>query len=254
MLDRGEAPGGPKSSIYYHVFREPNGSNIYVDYWWYFAHNPAPVAGSVLCGEALTRGMLGAACAEHPADWEGITLVLTPGPCETSSRSCTTFLDKPYAITEAHYAQHERVVRYRWADLQERWSRSDLNTRWRKSLGRRPLVFVALDSHASYAEPCENCAQIAHSKVDERRDGNTAWKNNHACRHSCIRPLPLAGDGRPGAWNAFEGNWGAQHCILFESYCDSQIAPMAPGFQPRYKEPCVEPDRWAGHCMEGPKL
>jgi hypothetical protein len=243
-LNIGDKPGGRASAIYYHVFEE--GSRLHVDYWWYFAHNPAPVARSVLCGDSLTRGWLGAACAEHPADWEGITLVLAPRSCDprTNDNSCVGHAGRTYRITEAHYAQHEKVVRYRWQDLQARWSRDDM-ARWGEGAGRRPLVFVALDSHASYAAPCEGCKQIVHTTFSERRDGGLSWTNNRTCEATgCLQALPTDAYGRPSRWNAFEGRWGAQHCILFGSYCDSQRAPKAPAYQPRYQDPCP-----AEHCL-----
>jgi hypothetical protein len=249
VLEAGEKPGGRNSAIYYHVFEE--GSTLYVDYWWYFAHNPAPIARSVLCGDSLTRGWLGAACAEHPADWEGITVVLRPRSCDprTNDNSCVGHAGRTYRITEAHYAQHEKVVRYRWADLQARWQRSDLAS-WSEGAGRHPLVFIALDSHASYAAPCENCRQIVHDIVGERRDGGLPWTNNRDCEEKgCLQPLPVDDSGRPHRWNAFEGRWGAQHCILFGSYCDSQRAPKAPAYQPRYQDPCP-----AEHCMKSTRF
>lgn len=252
-LDPGQKPGGPTSAIYHHVFKA--GTTLYVDYWWYFAHNPAPVARSVLCGDALTRGWLGAACAEHPADWEGITLVLVPAPCRDGSHvklwspddnSCVTHRRKTYEISEAHYAQHEKVVSYPWQTLQRRWHQKDM-ARWTEGAGHRPLVFVALSSHASYAAPCGNrllCKQIVHDGVSERRDGGLSWTNNHECGEDCLKMIPTGELGEPSAWNSFRWRWGNQHCILFGSYCDTQRAPMAPAFQPRYQDPCP-----ADHCM-----
>jgi hypothetical protein len=241
-LDDGEKPGGPASAYYYHVV--PNGNNVYIDYWWYFAENPSPVAGSVLCGQGLK--WLNQACAKHPADWEGMTLVLAPCSVTYSDDRCVAGGDRSYRVIEAHYAQHEKIVSYPWERLQSRWKQPDL-AKWFDG-GQRPLVFVAFNSHASYAAPCpsprrSSCKQIAHPRLPERRDGLLSWTNNDAdgCASDCLHPLPLDADGAPGSWNAFDGRWGAQNCILFGSYCDVQKAPLSPSFQTRYQQPACPP-------------
>jgi hypothetical protein len=215
-LARGERPGGPDSAYYFHVVGD--GEKVYLDYWWYFAQNPAPVAPDLLCGPALK--WLSEACAEHPADWEGITVVLVP--CEAD---------------EVRYAQHEKVIVYPWTVLRDTWT-SPAYAALAGDAGLRPLVFVALRSHASYAALCSaNCKQIARPAFMERRDGSLHWTNNGAaCGSDCLQPVPVDDHGLPASWNAFGGRWGAQHCILFGSYCDTQRAPRAPSFQRRYRE------------------
>jgi hypothetical protein len=240
------------SAIFHHVFRE--GTTVYVDYWWYFALNPAPVARSVLCGRALTRGWLGKLCAEHPADWEGITLVLVPSQCSeaAAANSCVAHDGKTYRITEAHYAQHEKIFVYPWERLQRRWRQED-TAEFAKGAGHRPLVFVALSSHASYAEPCGVlCLQHAHKPAVERRNGLAPWTNNDVCARDCVKKLPTdPKTGAPTKWNALRVRWGGQHCILFGTYCDTQAAPAAPAFQDRYKDPCPAAH---GLCLPGPPL
>jgi hypothetical protein len=241
-LGPGEKPGGPDSSIYHHVVEDKG--RVYIDYWWYFARNPAPVARGFLCGQAL--GWLSEACAEHAADWEGITLVLLScRPDELSPECETTGL----RVAEARYAQHDKVVTYRWQVLQSHWS-TDEYAKWYAKAGARPLVFVALHSHASYAGKCERCPQIVRPAFEERRNGKLPWENNkdEKC-DDCLKPVPVDVSGAPSQWNAFRGRWGVQHCILFESVCDIQEAPRAPSFQPRYRQLdcpttiCVASDR-----------
>jgi hypothetical protein len=273
-LDLGEKPGGPTSAIYYHVFRRNKNTRkekLYVDYWWYFAHNPAPVGRSFFCGKALTRGMLGPGCAEHPADWEGVTVVLVPSKCNAAlpSNGCVVLQgrkiqpgrknlprrmtlrgQKTYRISKVHYAQHDRVVSYEWNHLQNRWR----GTPEHAGARNHPLVFVALDSHASYAAKCphgpqDECRQLVRPSYQERRNGQSGWTNNRACRRTgCLLPLTNA-NGRPWKWNAFDGRWGPHHCILLDSYCDTQRAPKSPAFQPRYRDPCLQ-----SLCLPGPVL
>jgi hypothetical protein len=225
VLQRGEKPGGADSAYYFHLDR--TGDRVYIDYWWYFAHNPAPVAPDLLCGPALK--WLGEACAEHPADWEGITLVLVPCPTDRPAPECVSVGGRAFAVEEVRYAQHDKVVRYPWTTLRDRWGGAPR---------RRPSVYVALSSHASYADRCiAGCKQIVRSTFKERRNGEVVWTNNGTdCGTDCLQPLPVDAARVPSSWNAFTGRWGAQHCILFGSYCDVQRAPRAPSFQDRYRK------------------
>lgn len=231
-LGRGEAPGGPDSSIYFHAAEQDG--KVYLDYWWYFAHNPSPVAPELLCGPGLR--WLSEACAEHPADWEGITVVLGPCGDDQADAECARGGDRSFAVEEVRYAQHEAVVAYPWEMLKQRWEDPLLGA-WTEGAGVHPLVFVALASHASYAAPCAtNCMQIAIPAFKERRNGLKHWANNAECASGCLQALPVDGEGQAASWNGFSGRWGAQHCILFGSYCDTRRAPRAPSFQERYKE------------------
>jgi hypothetical protein len=227
-----------RSAIYYHAVQR--GRNVHLDYWWFFEHNPSSFAGNLLCGQALR--WLGEACAEHPADWEGVTVVLAPCEDATPGTECAAFQRTTYRIQEVHYAQHEKVVAYPWDVLREEWSRPEY-AKWALNAGSRPLVFAALDSHASYAVPCSvRCNQIVRPRLSERRDGRIPWENNDdaRCGDGCLQTLPNE-DGKPSSWNAFTGPWGPQFCILFGSYCDVRPAPSAPAFQHRFEEPeCVE--------------
>jgi hypothetical protein len=237
----GQPPGGPESAYYYHALQR--GSNVYLDYWWFLEHNPSPFGRSILCGQALR--WLGEACAEHVGDWEGITIVLVP--CEQAAphgTECADFEQDRYRIGEVLYAQHEKVVAYSWTVLQAAWSKPEY-AEWRMDAGNRPLVFSALDSHASYALPCAvKCKQIVHPRFSERRNGRLPWTDNDSagCGSDCLQALPTE-NGQPSAWNAFPGPWGPQACILFGSYCDIQPAPEAPAFQKRFKEPECVPKR-----------
>jgi hypothetical protein len=252
-IDPRDKANGWASAVFHHVFKE--GPTLYVDYWWYFAENPAPVARSVLCGHSLTRGLLGRGCAEHPADWEGLTLMLVPvkqdlvaARCTPRPGTCVNHGRQTYEIREAHYAQHEKVVVYDWQTLQKRWRTKTMRA-WAGGAGPRPLVFPALSSHASYAMPCDKlwCGQIATKGIPERRNGSFHWPNNHDCVDDCVKPLPTSG-GLPSDWNAVKGRWGAQHCILFGTVCDTQLAPPAPAYQDRYRDPCPGP-----HCLRAKK-
>ena len=232
QLDVGDAPGGPESAYYYHVV--PRNNKVYVDYWWFFAQNPSPVAKRAVCGPGLRTSALN--CFDHPADWEGVTVVLaacTPG----TSGDC---LEVPgggaFAPEAVHYSQHGHSVKFTWTRLQELWANLPA---WfdapEEHVG--PLVFVARDSHASYARPCQdNCNQTGSLLGDGDHDGGLHWSHNVLCA-ACLKPLPTTAEGHAALWNAFPGPWGAQRCILAGSYCDVGRAPTAPGSQERYRHP-----------------
>jgi hypothetical protein len=238
------------SAIFHHVFRD--GERVYIDYWWFFPHNPTPVLRGFVCGRALTRGWLGEGCAEHAADWEGITLVLKLGCSATAgARSCIRRHGATYEIHAVHYAQHEFVVTYPWKHLQHEWRQRQ--RKWpplRNYTRGRPLVFVALNSHASYAMPCKRrCLQLGPRWLTERRNGGKAWEHNDTCRN-CVVAIPTDGSGKPVEWAEKPERYGEPTCILLNTYCDGRPAPRGPAFQTRYQDPCP-PARGNHHCLDG---
>jgi hypothetical protein len=225
---KGDPPGGPSSAYYYHVVRHADPPRIFVDYWWYFAENPLPVGRKWFCGPGLRHQF---DCFEHPADWEGITVVLAP--CVRGQPGCHSSSNGWYAVSVVQYAQHRFAAGYRWSRLQELWAPYG-------PTDERPLVFVALNSHASYPVPCtKDCQQTKSSLSEGRHDGRVAWTNNgnDVCADACLQPLPVSAGGSPASWGAFPGPWGAQHCILFGVYCDVGTPPLSPAYQSRYADP-----------------
>ncbi|HEU6443884.1 MAG TPA: hypothetical protein VFL61_02375 [Gaiellaceae bacterium] len=234
--------GGDDGSAYYYRVID-RAERIYVDFWWFFTRNPTPVAGGALCAPGFR--LPGATCHDHEADWEGVTVVL--GPCRQGGAICISRAEgRSWAPIAVRYAQHEFLVSYAWEPTLRRvWS----------SVRRdplRPLVYVARDSHASYARPCaRDCRQIQLGLVrrEGTHDGRTAWHWNGDPCEDCLKPLPVTGDGKPAEWNAFEGRWGTQHCLLGGAYCDTTGAPRAPPEQDRYEEPW-QPGPWV--CLTEP--
>lgn len=231
----GDAAGGFASAYYHHVFRDSRRDRVYVDYWWYLAENPQPVGRKWFCGPGLRA--IGISCHEHPADWEGITVILERCTSKTSGQ-CVAVAGRRYALARVHYAQHRFAVSYSWQQLQEIWDSLEEPDRRR---GEHPLVWVALNSHASYPKPCAKptCKQTDSVLNEGRSDGLLEWTNNDdgVCAKACLQALPTTKSGGPSEWNAFPAPWGAQHCILFGVYCDFETAPRAPAFQSRYRDP-----------------
>ncbi len=246
-LGRGDLAGGARSAIYYHVSRDASIGRTYVDYWWYYAANPSPVASRFLCGVGFSFILI--ICGEHASDWEGITVVL--GACAGSEQASGCFDTDAgrLRVVELHYAQHEHTFSYSWEESQEEWAKLS-NPLWPVDRSERPLVFVALNSHASYRMPCAagTCSQSTRP-LPERRNGLLPWANNGTrCVGSagvtetdeqlvCLKPLPTSTDGTPAQWNAYSGRWGPQTCVLSGAFCDTGAPPRGPAFQHRYKTP-----------------
>jgi hypothetical protein len=216
--------GGADSTYYVHAVE--HGGDVFLDYWWYYAQNPLPIAKRIFCGPGLRAPEI--TCFEHPADWEGLTVVLAP--CTTSEVVASRCHDSLRIVAVA-YAEHRSVKRFGWNELERRWTQSGLAGA--AGANERPLAFVALDSHASYPVPC-----AASCGVESHYNGRLAWGNNgDRCGGHCLEPLPTTDAGAPTSWNAFPGHWGKQSCILLGAYCDVGPAPRAPAYQGRYKHP-----------------
>jgi hypothetical protein len=224
-------PPGAGSTIYVHpVSQERDGKDLlYLDYWWYLPENPVGVGGGALCGAGFV--IPGVTCQNHQSDWEGITVVVDRTAAEPR-------------VKAVHYAQHDSVVKYGWAQLRARWEgdpKVQSLVAGIDDASTRPLAFVAEGTHATYPLPCRNCQQVTHPDLAEApHRGDLGWVGNQtgACgRSSCLQMLPTrTGGEEPALWNAYDGPWGERHCFL-TYYCDSGSPPTAPGRQERYKHP-----------------
>jgi len=221
-----------QSAIYVHpssVTREGK-ELLYLDYWWYLPYNPVKLGGGALCGAGLV--IAGVTCQNHESDWEGVTVVVDR----------TGKVPEPVAV---QYAQHSNVVRFSWSLLRERWDHSQEVKSRIASLGdasSRPLVFVAVGTHASYPLPCgKGCRQFPDPGIPEEPHlGDLPWSGDDtsACgKSSCLQVLPTHEGGRqPALWNGYDGAWGEVDCFL-TYYCDSGAPPTSPGNQRRYRHP-----------------
>ena len=230
------------TTIYVNVTHAGNDhpNTVYLDYWWYLAHNPTGAAGGALCGPGFV--IAGITCLDHQSDWEGVTVVLDEDAT-------------PPAVTAVSYGQHEDVVRYSWDALQESWDRhrpgaESLREKFGEGIDtrERPLVFSARGTHASYPVACtrDRCQAggvlgltLDRFSVENRHGGERAWRGNleARCHAICLTALPTREEGtRPARWNAFEGHWGTSTCV-FGRICSSADPPRSPGFQGRFEEP-----------------
>ena len=224
------------TTMYVHVVKTASPARTYLDYWWYFPYNPAHTGDGAMCGAGLD--IAGMTCFDHQSDWEGVTVELDSDRPDGD----------PVAVL---YAQHNGVRRYTWEALQDLWRRHAAEQATTVGDARRPLVFPARGTHASYPFPCrppageEKCRTrevptVSRSQriTDNGFDGHTAWKGNaDACLPGCLTPFPSRHEGRdPASWNAFAGHWGTADCVL-GVVCSESDPPEGPSRQRRYRMP-----------------
>ena len=239
------------STIYTHVTRAGNDhpNSIYLDYWWYFPHNPAGAGGGALCGAGFV--IAGITCFDHQSDWEGVTVVLNA--------------DSPDTPTAVAYAQHGGVTRYSWRALERLWDDGDrVNFGRGVDTGARPLVFVGPRHARRVPDQLRRRALRRRRPARQPRrapDPREPARRRRALAARRARRLPVdlpggaaAARARAGArlWNAFDGGWGTSDCVL-EFVCASSAPPRSPGFQGRYRHPwcATEVVGWTGPASPG---
>lgn len=207
------------SAYYYRVVHGQEGSDTYIDYWWYLPYNPS--LSSWMCSPGFSLPDFD--CFDHESDWEGVTVeVHEPGE------------PPPFVF----YAQHAKVVKLPWQELEQGWSGLEQSSQVDVGGAHHPLVFVAHASHASYRNPCSDlfCFEYGSVLPEGKHNGLGSWSGNDdtVCAGACLKPLPVTRAGEPATWNAFSGPWGTQTCILDGTFCDRGEAPHSPAFQWRY--------------------
>lgn len=217
--DLARSPQAVGSTYYYHVVHGQGGSDTHIDYWWFLPYNPS--LSSWMCSPGFS--VTDFDCFDHESDWEGVTVdVRAEGK------------PPPFVF----YAQHSNVVKQRWSDLKEGWRGLDQASLVDTGNAHHPLVFVARASHAAYRNPCSDPACFEYGSVlpEGKHNGRSSWSGNDdtVCAGICLKPLPVARDGKPATWNAFSGPWGTQTCIIDGTFCDRGEAPHSPSFQWRY--------------------
>lgn len=153
---------------------------------------------------------------DHEGDWEGVTAVTQRGR-----------QDRLEYVAFATHAERFRIAA----------------TQLEMHSSRRPVIYVAHGTHASYPLSCRNpCRQLIQLRglvnLPERSiDGEESWARNDtdACKQppDCLLALPSGGADPSLNWTIWSGHWGK----------DSG-SPESPGRQSRYGNP--ECSRGAG--------
>jgi hypothetical protein len=224
------------STIYVNVTRSGNAHRnaVNLDYWWYLPDNPSGSGGGAFCGAGFV--IAGITCHDHQSDWEGITVIL-----DGDSRSSS-----PTAVA---YAQHGGVTRYTWRALQELWGRAD-RARFAEGIDttRRPLVFVAQGTHASYPRSCAHDKCTVGGSPASRRSGRSRRTATTAASRG---PATTMSGPRRSAWMRSRRAATASPPAGTPS-TDSGAAPSArSGFSARRRNRRARPPRSAGTTSRG---
>jgi hypothetical protein len=161
-LHVGQTGRDPDVPVYYE-FRKGRGE-LLVTYWFSYGHSSPHVGGGV--GTALGDKL------SHEGDWENVDIALTPDG------------STPLAV---YFYGHGAPTRRAWERLE--------------LIGDHPVVYSALDSHASYAEggTTKVCGDLGSS--NDIRDQGFRWDTWKGA--DSLRPA------RDELWFGYGGAWGA---------------------------------------------
>ncbi|HYI80574.1 MAG TPA: hypothetical protein VEW67_06915 [Thermoleophilaceae bacterium] len=211
-----------KAAFYYHAVESP-GTYTYIDYWTFYRYNDLSVD-------------------EHEGDWEGFTVVPS--------------LVDGEAFEAVALAQHNTTIWYLPGSLE-----CDAGGEDSCDEGKRPWVYVASGSHASYSSECENdliaippqICLTPSSLPEADHDGDSSWGRNDDDPFSgALLEFPPAtgwGFGGDQNWVDWPGHWGDTCAPDFDCVpVDPFPSPSSPGSQPRFQCP------WDGRESCGPGL
>jgi hypothetical protein len=197
-LRRGQSRRDPDVPVFFELRRTPD--ELLLAYWFSYGYSTPHVGGSGKAARVL-RDQL-----SHEGDWEGIDVALSPDG------------GTPLAV---YFYGHGTPVRRRWDEVCK--AGPDPADCSRDEAGH-PVVYSALDSHASYADrgTTKVCGEVGCSS-DIRTRG---FRWDTWARPDRVRPVR----GEP--WFGFGGAWGAAGPIR------DRTGPLGPS---RWKLP-ADPD------------
>jgi hypothetical protein len=181
----GDDPGVP---VFYEFRRTSD--ELLVTYWLFYAYSRPHVLDGGGAAEPLLKQL------SHEGDWENIDVALTPDG--------TT----PLAV---YFYGHGTPMRMPWDEVCKLGRRLEDCTSGRAG---HPVVYSALDSHASYGAPgtTEVCGPLG--CADDLRERGTRWDTWSGERS--VRPARLQ------PWFGFGGAWGAAGSV------GDQTGPLGP--------------------------
>jgi hypothetical protein len=153
----------------------------------------------------------------HEGDWELVTVIL-----DRAGRPLT-----------AGYSRHCGGTRRAWAKVPKR--------------GQRPLVYVALGSHANYFRP----GSFAHDKRCWPEQAVIVFENygkplrDFAGSGANLSPRVVRVTAASPAWMRFPGAWGEDQIVFFpQATFTFGAGPTGPAFKRVWKDPVGVPLSW----------
>jgi hypothetical protein len=154
----------------------------------------------------------------HEGDWEAVSVIL-----DTSG--------KPLA---AGYSQHSGGKKRDWSKVRKR--------------GSRPLVYVALGSHANYFQQGEvpldpRTIEATLIRIIEAY-GVAAIE--HTGGGATVKPRLVSVSAKSPAWMRFAGTWGEAGYVHFPQRepIEAGAGPRGPAFHEQWQRPVVEVMSW----------
>jgi Vacuolar protein sorting-associated protein 62 len=155
----------------------------------------------------------------HEGDWEAVSVIL----------------DRAGAPLTVAYSQHRKGRRRAWALTPKR--------------GLRPLVYVALGSHANFPSPGEHPLvppAVDQATINVMRAYGIAQPADHTAKGTVIRPALVRVTSRTPSWMTFAGAWGESGYVHIPGR-DPLVAgagPRGPTFHPQWQRPVREEMSW----------
>jgi hypothetical protein len=154
----------------------------------------------------------------HEGDWEAVSVVL----------------DRDGRPLVAGYSQHSEGKRRDWAKVA-------------KQAGR-PLVYVALGSHANYFAPGKHLLDprsVAPQLISIIEAYGVA-PVDHTGKGRIVRPSLVRVSASMPGWMAFAGSWGEDGYVHFPGNAPlvSGAGPRGPAFHEQWRRPVVEALSW----------
>jgi hypothetical protein len=154
----------------------------------------------------------------HEGDWEAVSVIT----------------DRRGVPLLAGYSQHDAGRRRAWTRVPKR--------------GARPVVYVALGSHANYFSPGTHrfdprVVEPVFISIIEQAGFPPV---DHAGKGRALRPRLLPITATTPAWMAFAGRWGEDQYIRTPGGVPQQVgaAPPGPAFHEHWRRPVVEVLSW----------
>jgi Vacuolar protein sorting-associated protein 62 len=183
------------------------GDRIALQYWLFYPFNPYSPAVPQTPEYAQV----------HEGDWEFVTVIL--------DRSGKPLL--------AGYSRHCSGAKRLWAKVEKR--------------GQRPVVYVALGSHANYFAPGtflldKRCWPKEAVAVFEQ---NGKPLKDYAARGRIVSPRISRVTATTPSWMRFPGAWGEDQYIVFPKVTFMYgLGPTGPAFKKVWKDPVGVPLKW----------
>jgi hypothetical protein len=156
----------------------------------------------------------------HEGDWEAVSVIL----------------DRAGTPLTVAYSQHRNGRRRAWAQAPKRG-------------GLRPLVYVALGSHANFFDSGKQPLAppgVDQAAINVMKAYGVPVPADHTGRGRVIRPALVRVTARTPSWMTFAGAWGEAEYLHIPGRDPlfAGLGPRGPAFHAQWRRPVVEEMSW----------